>query len=233
MGRRVLILAAGIGSGHNMAASVLEGCFGRADGVDEVRRLDVLDSTSRLYRSFYDDGYFKLVDAVPWLVGWGYDARRPAVQADGNSVSLFDRINTTSTVRRSGPSTPTWSSARTSCPPGWSRCCSPGRHCAAPTLRGHHRLRLPGPVAEQSPFNRFFVARDETKAYMAAIGVPGRPDERLRHPGPTAASAIRWTRAAVLQALRPATPTSRCCWSRPERPGGSYTTQRSSSRRCG
>ena len=45
-----------------------------------------------------------------------------------------------------------------------------------------------------SPFSRFFVAREETKAYMSAIGVPGRSGHGVRHPGPAGARASRSTR---------------------------------------
>ena len=50
MGRRVLILAAGIGSGHNIAAGVLESCFRAAPEVDVVQKLDILESTNEVYR---------------------------------------------------------------------------------------------------------------------------------------------------------------------------------------
>ena len=149
MGRRVLILAAGIGSGHNMAASVLEECFGRADGVDEVRRLDVLDSSSRLYRSFYDDGYFKLVEAVPWLVGWGYDAGDPPFKL-GNSISLLDRLNTTATVRAIRAFDPHIIVCTHFLPARLVSLLLARGSLAAELARRDHRLRLPGSVAEQS-----------------------------------------------------------------------------------
>ena len=66
-------LGAGIGAGHNIAAGVLKSCFQAAPEVDELQKLDILESTNQIYRTLYDDGYFALVEAVPWLVGWGYD----------------------------------------------------------------------------------------------------------------------------------------------------------------
>jgi processive 1,2-diacylglycerol beta-glucosyltransferase len=98
MGRRVLILAAGIGSGHNTAAEVLESCFRTAPDVDAVQRLDILESTNEVYRTLYDDGYFALVEAVPWLVGWGYEAKNAPFKL-APWISLWDRINTTSAVK--------------------------------------------------------------------------------------------------------------------------------------
>jgi processive 1,2-diacylglycerol beta-glucosyltransferase len=73
MSRRTLILAAGVGSGHNSAAQAIEAELIRS-GIDgEVRRVDVLDTTSEVFNKLYDDAYFTLVAEVPWLVGWGYD----------------------------------------------------------------------------------------------------------------------------------------------------------------
>jgi processive 1,2-diacylglycerol beta-glucosyltransferase len=98
MGRRVLILAAGIGSGHNIAAGVLELCFQAVPEVDAVQKLDILESTNEVYRTLYDDGYFALVEAAPWLVGWGYDASDPPFRL-APWISLWDRINTTATAK--------------------------------------------------------------------------------------------------------------------------------------
>ena len=93
-----MILAAGIGSGHNIAASVLESCFRAAPEVDVVQKLDILEATNEVYRTLYDDGYFALVEAVPWLVGWGYDANDPPFKL-AKWISLWDRINTTGTAK--------------------------------------------------------------------------------------------------------------------------------------
>src|SRR3954454_22423523 len=98
MGRRIMILSAGIGSGHKSAASVLETCFRPHPDVESVRNLDVLESTNELYRALYDDAYFAMVESVPWLVGWGYDAGDAPFKL-GNSLPLWDRINTTATVK--------------------------------------------------------------------------------------------------------------------------------------
>jgi processive 1,2-diacylglycerol beta-glucosyltransferase len=120
MGRRVLILAAGIGSGHNIAAGVLESCFQTAPEVDAVQKLDILESTNEIYRMLYDDGYFALVEAVPWLVGWGYDESDAPFRL-AHWVSLWDRIDTTATAKALKAFRPDIVVAPTSCPPGWCR----------------------------------------------------------------------------------------------------------------
>jgi processive 1,2-diacylglycerol beta-glucosyltransferase len=170
MGRRVLILAAGIGSGHNIAAGVLESCFRAAPEVDAVQRLDILESTNEVYRTLYDDGYFALVEAAPWLVGWGYDANDPPFKL-AHWTSLWDRINTTST-----------SKAIRAFRPDIVVCTHflPTRLVSLMLTRGVLEATLAVVTTDydfqglwlSSAFNHFFVARDETKAHMAAIGVP-------------------------------------------------------------
>ena len=169
MGRRVLILAAGIGSGHNIAAGVLESCFRAAPEVDAVQRLDILESTNEVYRTLYDDGYFALVEAAPWLVGWGYDANDPPFKL-AHWTSLWDRINTTAT-----------SKAIRAFRPDIVVCTHflPTRLVSLMLTRGVLEATLAVVTTDydfqglwlSSAFNHFFVARDETKAHMAAIGV--------------------------------------------------------------
>jgi processive 1,2-diacylglycerol beta-glucosyltransferase len=170
MARRVLILAAGIGSGHNIAAGVLESCFQAASEVDEVQRLDILESTNEVYRTLYDDGYFALVEAVPWLVGWGYDANDPPFKL-AKWISLWDRLNTTATAK-----------AIKAFRPDIVVCTHflPTRLVSLMLTRGVLEAKLAVVTTDydfqglwlSSPFNHIFVARDETKAHMAAIGVP-------------------------------------------------------------
>jgi processive 1,2-diacylglycerol beta-glucosyltransferase len=171
MGRRVLILGAGIGAGHNIAAAVLESCFQAAPEIDEVQKLDILESTNEVYRTLYDDGYFALVEAVPWLVGWGYDANDPPFKL-AKLISLWDRINTTATTK-----------AIKAFRPDLVVCTHflPTRLVSLLLARGVLEAKLVVVTTDYdfqglwltSPFNHFFVARDETKAHMVAIGVPG------------------------------------------------------------
>jgi processive 1,2-diacylglycerol beta-glucosyltransferase len=165
-----MIIAAGIGSGHNIAAGVLESCFRVAPDVETVQKLDILESTNEVYRTLYDDGYFAMVDAVPWLVGWGYDAKDPPFKL-APWISLWDRINTTSTAK-----------AIKAFRPDIVVCTHflPTRLVSLMLTRGVLNTRLAVVTTDydfqglwlSSPFNHFFVARDETKAHMTSIGVP-------------------------------------------------------------
>ncbi len=52
--KRVMILSAGVSSGHNAAGKALESEFRGRPGVDAVQSLDVLGLTSDLFRSLQD-----------------------------------------------------------------------------------------------------------------------------------------------------------------------------------
>ena len=170
MGQRVLILSAGIGSGHNSAAAVLEASLRANPAVAQVLKLDVLETASDLYRTVYDDGYFAMVEAVPWLVGWGYDKGDVPFKL-GNSLPLWDRFNTHITVR-------TIKNYR----PDVVICTHfiPTRLVSLLLNRGTLRAPLAVVTTDydfqglwlSSPFTHFFVARAETKAHMVDIGVP-------------------------------------------------------------
>lgn len=170
MGQRVLVLSAGIGSGHNSAAAVLEAALKADPDVARVLTIDVLETASDLYRTVYDDAYFAMVEAVPWLVGWGYDKGDVPFKL-GNSLTLWDRFNTHVTVR-------TIKSYR----PDVVICTHflPTRLTSLLLNRGLLRSPLNVVTTDydfqglwlSSPFTQFFVARDETRAYMIALGVP-------------------------------------------------------------
>ncbi len=99
MERKVMILSAGVGSGHNSAAAALQRNLANRPDVSTVTTLDILTTTPEFYRTVYDDGYFEMVAKAPWLVGWGYDQADAPFQL-GSRVPWWDQINTTETVTR-------------------------------------------------------------------------------------------------------------------------------------
>lgn len=196
MDRRILILSASVGSGHNMAAAALESGLRNRLNVGAVRTLDVLESGTDLYRAFYSDAYFGLVEAVPWLVCWGYDANNPPFKL-GGSISLWDRINTTNTVKSIKAFNPD------------IVICThflPARLVSLMLTRGTLHARLEVVTTDydfaglwlSNTFNHMFVAREETKALLVETGIP---DDRLTVSGipvrPILADPV--DRAAVLR----------------------------------
>lgn len=168
--KRVMILSAGVGSGHNSAARALEAEFGGRPGVAVVQSVDVLGLTSDLFRSLQDDAYFRLVDAVPWLVGWGYDMNDVPFRNRG-AMSVWDQLNTTAVVKRIRAFAPD------------TVVCThylPARLVSL--LLGRGRLQATMSVVTTdydfqgmwltAPFNRMYVARDEARVHMIEIGLP-------------------------------------------------------------
>jgi processive 1,2-diacylglycerol beta-glucosyltransferase len=64
---RILIATVTAGAGHLQAALALEEAWKTMRPGDEIRRVDVLDYTPRLYRSIYVKGYLKLIKHAPEL----------------------------------------------------------------------------------------------------------------------------------------------------------------------
>jgi len=170
MGKRVMILTASVGSGHTIAAGVLESFFRQAPGVETVQVLDALELASDLYRTLYDNAYFALVEAAPWLVGWSYDYSDPPFRG-GNALSLWDQLNTTAVV-----------AAIRAYQPDVVVCTHflPAKLISLLLARSELQATLSVVTTDydfqglwlSSPFNHFFVARDETRAYMVDFGLP-------------------------------------------------------------
>lgn len=165
-----MVLSASVGAGHTMAADAVGAAFRSRHDVDEVAQLDVLRTTNEVYRLLYDDGYFALVKTVPWLVGWGYDkSDQPFNMA--RALKAWDRINNLDTVRAIRDFRPTHVVCTHFLPlrivalllSQGTLSCSVS---AVTTDYDFQGLWLTG------TFNRMFVAREETRDHLVAIGVP-------------------------------------------------------------
>jgi processive 1,2-diacylglycerol beta-glucosyltransferase len=64
---RVLIATVTAGSGHLQAAAALEEAWRSLRPRDTVQKLDVLDFTPKLYRTFYVESYLKIIEHAPEL----------------------------------------------------------------------------------------------------------------------------------------------------------------------
>jgi processive 1,2-diacylglycerol beta-glucosyltransferase len=88
MGKRVLILSASVGSGHVKAADALARVMrGRAD-VDEVLCDDSLDHTNVLHKQFYSKLYTRLSAMLPEFLGWWYETSDDPWVADKGRLAL-------------------------------------------------------------------------------------------------------------------------------------------------
>lgn len=188
-GERVLILSAGVGSGHNSAAAaVQQACLAR-DDIDEVRVLDVLEVSSVLYRDLLGKGYFALVEGAPWLVDWGYDVSDQPFRRRG-PIDPWTRANASPAISEIKRFKPT------------AIVCThflPAQLVASLLLRGTIDAKTAIVTTDydfqglwlSSAFHALFVAREEARVQLTALGLP--PDRVTVTGIPIAASAERAT----------------------------------------
>jgi processive 1,2-diacylglycerol beta-glucosyltransferase len=179
MGRRVMILAAGVGSGHNQAASAVEAALHEREPDANVHRLDVLETTNDVFSHLMDDTYFQLVSQVPWLVGWGYDNADPPFKLAASPLKWLEQLNTLALVRE-----------LRSYNPHLVICTHflPARLVSLMLARKQLRGALTIVTTDfdvqglwlTSPFSHFFAAREESREYLTTIGIP---EDRVSAPG--------------------------------------------------
>jgi processive 1,2-diacylglycerol beta-glucosyltransferase len=65
MRRQILIATATAGAGHVQAAAAIEEAWRLRFPKDDIKRVDILEFTPRLYRKAYSEGYAKLAEKAP------------------------------------------------------------------------------------------------------------------------------------------------------------------------
>ncbi len=88
MGKRVLILSASVGSGHVKAADALARVFEQREDVEEVLSDDSLDHTNMLHKQLYSTLYAKLSAMVPEFLGWWYESSDDPWVSDRGRLAL-------------------------------------------------------------------------------------------------------------------------------------------------
>ena len=73
MFKKVLILSASAGAGHLRAAEALERAFKEMNAAAEVRHVDTLDYTNKVFRHLHSKAYIEMVNKMPEVLGWLYD----------------------------------------------------------------------------------------------------------------------------------------------------------------
>jgi processive 1,2-diacylglycerol beta-glucosyltransferase len=96
--KKVMLLSASAGAGHVRAAQALEQAFVDLDAAEEVRHIDALDYTNKLFRNLYTKAYFDLINTTPDLFGWLYDRLDKPWKSD-RLLLAFDKLNTRPLVR--------------------------------------------------------------------------------------------------------------------------------------
>ena len=96
--KKVLVLSASAGAGHVRAAQGLERALIDLDAAEEVRHIDALDYTNKLFRNLYTKAYLDLINTTPDLFGWLYDRLDKPWKSD-RLLLAFDKLNTRPLVR--------------------------------------------------------------------------------------------------------------------------------------
>ena len=169
-GRRVLILSVSAGTGHVRAAEALEKVFRQQPGVGEVRNVDALRFTNQLFRDFYSKLYIQLVQKAPSVLGWVYNTTDEPWKTDRMRLML-DRLNT-------GPLERFIAKFK----PDITVCTHflPSEIISYLISKGKLNARLSIVVTDLDihamwlcrTFNRYFVALEESKVHLQALGIP-------------------------------------------------------------
>lgn len=170
MSKRVLILSASAGTGHVRAGAALEQAFREDARTEQVVHKDALKYTNKLFREFYSGLYTQLVKSAPTLLGYFY--RTSDEPWKNEKVRLqFDRLNTRPLVKFIRDFNPDITVCTHFMPAGIiSHLIEKG------ALEAHlsivvtdldcHAMWL------SRLFHRYFVALEETRVHLEALGIP-------------------------------------------------------------
>lgn len=169
-GRKVLILSASAGTGHVRAAEALEKVFRQQPGVGEVRNIDALRFTNKLFRDFYSKLYIHLVQKAPTVLGIVYNSTDEPWKTDRMRLML-DRLNT-------GPLERFIAKFK----PDITVCTHflPAEIISYLINKGKLNARLSIVVTDLDvhamwlcrTFHRYFVALEESKIHLQVLGLP-------------------------------------------------------------
>ena len=170
--RKVLLLSASAGAGHVRAAEAVEKAFQQAKDADsrEVHHIDVLNYTNKLFRHLYSKAYIDLVNKMPEVPGWFYDKLDKPWKNERRRLAL-DKLNTRPFVKLLREYQPdlivcthflpaeivSWLKAK-------ERLAS--RQVIIVTDFDVHAMWL------VHHYERYFVAVDEARVYLEALGIP-------------------------------------------------------------
>ena len=90
---KVLVLSASAGAGHLRAAQAIERALIGMGAVRELRHIDVLEYTNKLFRHFYSKAYIEMVNTMPDVLGWLYDYLDKPWKNERRRLA-FDKLNT-------------------------------------------------------------------------------------------------------------------------------------------
>jgi processive 1,2-diacylglycerol beta-glucosyltransferase len=167
---RVLVLSASAGAGHLRAAEAIEKAIRLRGFASEVQHLDVLKYTNQVFRHFYSKAYLDLVNKAPEVLGWLYDYLDDPKKNDPIRLA-FDRLNANPFIRYLRRYQPDVAICTHFLPSG-----------IISSLKGEGKVQVLNSVVVTDfdvhamwlcrHAEQYFVALEETKVHLKALGVP-------------------------------------------------------------
>ncbi len=170
MFNRVLILSASAGAGHIRAAQAVEKAFIQLDAAVDLKNIDTLQYTNKLFEKLYSRAYIELVDKAPDLLGWLYNHFDNPWRFERRRLA-FDKLNT-------GPFIKLLKEYR----PDLAVCTHFLPAEIISWLKQKHRLTTRQVIIVTDfdlhalwlcrHYEHYFVALEETKLHLQALGTP-------------------------------------------------------------
>jgi processive 1,2-diacylglycerol beta-glucosyltransferase len=172
--RKILLLSVSAGAGHVRAAEALEKAFheiGDENGnALEVLNVDTLEYTNKLFRHLYSKAYIDLVNKMPEVPGWMYDKLDKPWRNERRRLAL-DKLNTRPFVKLLRSYHPDMIVCTHFLPAeivSWLKAKErlSSRQAIVVTDFDVHAMWL------VHHYEHYFVAIDEARAYLEALGIP-------------------------------------------------------------
>ncbi len=167
---RVLVLSASAGAGHLRAADAIEKAIHSRGVASEVQHLDVLKYTNKVFRHLYSKAYIDLVNSAPEVLGWLYDHLDDPAKNDPIRLA-FDRLNANPFIRFLERYQPDVAISTHFLPSG-----------IISSLKAEDKVKVLNAVVVTdfdvhamwlcTHVEQYFVAMEETKVHLKALGVP-------------------------------------------------------------
>ncbi|HVF51794.1 MAG TPA: glycosyltransferase [Pyrinomonadaceae bacterium] len=168
--KKVLVLSASAGAGHVRAAEAVERAFRQSGAADEVRHVDTLQYTNKLFRHLYSKAYLEMVNKMPEMLGWLYDQLDKPWKNERRRLAL-DKLNTRPFVKLLREYQPDITVCTHFLPAeiiSW--------------LKAKERISFPQAIVVTDfdvhamwlchHYEQYFVALDETRVHMEQLGIP-------------------------------------------------------------
>jgi processive 1,2-diacylglycerol beta-glucosyltransferase len=167
---KILILSASAGAGHMRAAEAVERAARAAGAAREVKHVDTLRYTNKLFRTLYSKAYIDLVNKSPEVLGWLYDALDKPWKNERRRLAL-DKLNTRPFVKMLREEQPDICVCTHFLPAeiiSWLKAKDriTARQAVVVTDFDVHAMWL------CHHYEQYFVALEETSAHLTALGVP-------------------------------------------------------------